>query len=345
MYRYNLIVSGGTFDLLHKGHKDFLQFALSKSKKILLGLTSDRYIALQAKGTTQTFQERKKALVDFLKKEKVIERVAIAAIDTIYIPPAWDTLPIEAIIASAHTKWGADAINEKRVTQGERQLSIILAPFVYAQDGEPISATRVRNGVIDREGRLLIKPQWCKEGRILSESLRKKLQRPLDTLITDFPSWFRKNPHLDASKIITVGDVITKAFLTQGVKQHIAVVDLFVGRKKQFTTLYEHGFSGKEKIIQVKNPAGSLTASLMAAAKDVFSTFKQDKHVIIVVDGEEDLAVLPLLLASPLGFFIFYGQPKEGVVQINVSEESKQRARMFVEQFTPLSQVKHTRGH
>jgi len=51
------------------------------------------------------------------------------------------------------------------------------------------------------------------------------------------------------------------------------------------------------------------------------------------VDGEEDLAVLPVLLIAPLGFSIFYGQPNEGLVQVQVTEENKEQAYQFVNSF------------
>ena len=45
---------------------------------------------------------------------------------------------------------------------------------------------------------------------------------------------------------------------------------------------------------------------------------------VLIVDGEEDLAVIPFVLASPLGWTILYGQPNEGVVELVVTSETKQ---------------------
>ena len=42
-----------------------------------------------------------------------------------------------------------------------------------------------------------------------------------------------------------------------------------------------------------------------------------------VVDGEEDLAVIPLVLLSPLGTKVIYGQPNKGAVLVNVDTKTK----------------------
>jgi uncharacterized protein (UPF0218 family) len=47
----------------------------------------------------------------------------------------------------------------------------------------------------------------------------------------------------------------------------------------------------------------------------------------VVVDGEEDLATLPALVAAPTGASIVYGQPGEGMVLVEVDLTSTDRAR------------------
>ena len=59
----------------------------------------------------------------------------------------------------------------------------------------------------------------------------------------------------------------------------------------------------------------------------------RDPPALIFVEGEEDLAVLPLVLAAPLGVIILYGQPKEGVVLREVDAQAKALAAAFVDRF------------
>ena len=44
---------------------------------------------------------------------------------------------------------------------------------------------------------------------------------------------------------------------------------------------------------------------------------------MIIVDGEEDLAVLPVVLLAPLDSLVFYGQRNQGLVLVKVTEEKK----------------------
>ena len=57
-----------------------------------------------------------------------------------------------------------------------------------------------------------------------------------------------------------------------------------------------------------------------------FFLLYQKKRIVIKIDGEEHLSVLPMVLCAPLGFVIFYGQPHEGVVKVEITEEKKEKA-------------------
>jgi uncharacterized protein (UPF0218 family) len=54
---------------------------------------------------------------------------------------------------------------------------------------------------------------------------------------------------------------------------------------------------------------------------------------VIQVDGEEDLAVLPLALVAPHGSLILYGQPGEGVVLLIISGSVQEQAQAFLDRF------------
>ena len=55
--------------------------------------------------------------------------------------------------------------------------------------------------------------------------------------------------------------------------------------------------------------------------------------VTIIVDGEEDLAVIPLVIAAPLASVVLYGQPNEGVVLRVIDDRAKAAARNLLGQF------------
>jgi uncharacterized protein (UPF0218 family) len=81
--------------------------------------------------------------------------------------------------------------------------------------------------------------------------------------------------------------------------------------------------------INVKNPAGTLTDELIQA----LTYAVLHPPVTINVDGEEDLAVIPLILAAPLGAIVLYGQPHKGVVMRTVNRKAQQTAQHFLNHF------------
>lgn len=334
MEQYNLVVCGGTFDYLHDGHKAFLRFMFPRCKKILLGLTSDAY----AKGKNteiDAFAKRKSSLEAFIASEGVKEKVEIKAIDTVYIPKVWDKLPIDAIFVSKETKKGAVLINQEREKNGLYLLPIIVVQSLLAEDGKIISSTRIRRGEISRAGKLWIKPLWLKKTLQLPEEQRSKLVQPFGDVISDFEGEYKKHS-FSKDTLITVGDVITKSCNELGIRQKIAVIDFHTRRKRTFTHNRELGFEGNEKVFTVGNPKSHVTAALFELTKHIFSVFSQYKRIIVEIDGEEDLAVLPFLLAAPLGFIILYGQPQQGAVRIDVTEKTKEKAFSLVDEFIVL---------
>lgn len=318
---YNLVVCGGTFEHLHKGHKAFLHFALSIGKKVLIGLTSDLYVQKIQKGTRLSFEQRKKTLENFLAKENVLERVEILPIDDNYIPREWEELPIEAIVATEGSLVGAQAINQKRKEKGQSKLRIILFPLIRLENGKPISSSSIRGSLS------------FSKTLFLPEDVRLELKKPLGKLITDFAAWVKKNrSNINPQQIITVGDVVTKTCNELSLGQQISIIDFFIGREKKFSDIKELGFSGNEQIERVSNKAGTLSSATFRKIKNLL-TSKDDSRKILLIDGEEDLCVLPCVIFAPLGFLVFYGQPNEGVVSVEVLRGSKEKSRAFLARF------------
>lgn len=321
MMRYNLVVCGGTFDHFHKGHKEFLRYTLSLGNNVLIGLTSDKFVKSKKNSEwVEDYKLRKQQIEEFLDQEKVRNRVQIKPIDDIFIPKAWEDLPIEAIVVSENTIRGAEKINIKRKEQKKSPLIIEVCPLVKSKYNGYISSSKVRNGIINREGVPYVNPLWLKHKLIITKDLREVFKKPFGLLLRA-PNEIKiqKSPFL-----VTVGDVTTKLFNELDLHQNLSIVDFNVARKKKFSDLSELGFSSKIKIVHAKNPAGCLTPSLFSAARSIFSLNKNER-VVLKIDGEEDLAVLPIILSAPLNSIIFYGQPNQGLVKIEVSEENKEK--------------------
>ncbi|MEX2013017.1 MAG: DUF359 domain-containing protein, partial [Candidatus Levyibacteriota bacterium] len=320
-------------------------FALSLSKKIVIGLTSDEYVSKSkvnpstklrtrsqkskvGSGLIEGYEERKKTLEKFLREEEVTDRTSIVRIDDVYGITILPEQKIDALIVTEKTLEGAKQVNAKRKELGLLSLEVVIAPTLAADDGEIISSSRIRAGEISREGKVYVNPSWLGQKLFLPDNLRDELKKPFGELIydEDFDNF---------GLVITVGDVTTEKFNSLSLNPKISVIDYNVARKKKFEKISELGFLGDEKIIRVKNLAGEINPELFLA---IATSILEKGRVVIEILGEEDLAVLPAILTSPLGVVIYYGQPGKGVVRVEVTEEIKEKAYSLVSQFI-------TRGH
>jgi GTP-dependent dephospho-CoA kinase len=131
-------------------------------------------------------------------------------------------------------------------------------------------------------------------------------------------------PRLNGRMVCAVGDVVTHNLQKNGIVPDVAVVDGFTMRSPCSRIPDVTG-----TCISVKNPAGTLTDELIAALNQAVT----HSPTTIVVEGEEDLAVIPMVIAAPIGAVVLYGQPQEGVVFRTVTPEAKATAQQFLEHF------------
>ena len=78
----------------------------------------------------------------------------------------------------------------------------------------------------------------------------------------------------------------------------------------------------------VPNPPGTISAE---AQLILYEAVKKCKTLAVIVEGEEDLLVLPLMVHMPLGSVIIYGQPCKGMVVITLTEEQRNWAIQFMD--------------
>jgi len=146
------VVIGGTFEVLHKGHKVFLRKAFSLGDSIFIGLTSDA-MAEKTKGrVVKDFEKRKEELENFISENFKIES-RIEKIENEFGPTLQEKF--DYILVSPETHKTALLINEERKKVSKELIEIIEIEFVLAEDKEPISSTRILEGKIDREGNVL----------------------------------------------------------------------------------------------------------------------------------------------------------------------------------------------
>ncbi len=154
MKKFRKVAVGGTFDELHRGHRVLLLKAFEIGERVLIGLCSDEFVKKLGKPhVTASYGERLTELAILLENLGVAAKAEIIPLNNPFGPTITDQC-IEAIVVSDETKPTASQINERRSKRGLSPLAIITISMVPSEDCAPISTTRIRNGEIDREGRL-----------------------------------------------------------------------------------------------------------------------------------------------------------------------------------------------
>jgi len=153
--RLRLASVGGTFDAFHKGHWFLLEEAFKVADNVIIGLTSDEFAReLHKPHHIDCYGKRLEDLKRFLMERDLFQRAEIMPLNDPY-GPTIDSDDIEGIIVSEETEPRAEEINRLRVKKGRRPLLIFCIMMVLAEDGEPISSTRIRRQEVDRYGRLV----------------------------------------------------------------------------------------------------------------------------------------------------------------------------------------------
>ena len=333
---YNHAVLGGTFDHFHSGHTALLKEAFTIATHVTIGLTTDTYV-LQYKydeenisgvacsacssRLVQPFAVRKKQVETWLQTQGFFGRATIVPIDDPFGPTVKKdavSKSMDVLVASDDTNSGATMINEKRKTVGLSVLPIHTIPMVLAEDTKPISATRIRNQEIDVDGKLM-----------MPETMRGELSAPFGTVLTDgnTESIIRGDHE---STVISVGDKTTKRLVENGLVPTLVIIDMQVERQPYIweKVLWDMLPTNKQEF--VSGPGYISTVVVDALMKWA----KQPTSMVFVIDGEEDLLVLPAIQTAPNGAVVYYGQPNIGMVRVVVTEATKKRASHFLQQFT-----------
>jgi len=113
--------------------------------------------------------------------------------------------------------------------------------------------------------------------------------------------------------LITVGDVVSLTFRKHGIRPFLSIYDGMTERREmtEFAILVEN--EDKKEVI---NPAGRITKQLVDAIRNSI----EGSGGLIKVDGEEDLALIPVILLAPLGTEIVYGWPGKCMMRITTDE-------------------------
>ena len=144
---------------------------------------------------------------------------------------------------------------------------------------------------------------------VLPEKDRQMFKEPLGTELYDSDL---ETFHAQTT-LITVGDVVSLTFRRHGIRPFLSIYDGITERREmtEFAILVEN--EDKEEVV---NPAGKITKQLA----DTIRSSIEGSGGLIKVDGEEDLALIPVILLAPLGTEIVYGWPGKCMMRITTDE-------------------------
>jgi len=144
----------------------------------------------------------------------------------------------------------------------------------------------------------------------LPEGMRGELKEPMGDVSTDV-----EKGRLGEGRVFAVGDMVTYHLLEAGVTPDVAVVDGRTEREEVDDEVIE--CRGEMRVeARVENAAGTVSRGLVEALREAY-----DEGGLVEVEGEEDLAVLPVVALADGGDVVLYGQPDEGMVYVDVDDE------------------------
>ena len=121
---------------------------------MVIGVTSDEFVLKQGKKPDYPYAERVQQLEALLRKRFPGRKYIIAKLYD-YFGPGITSPEVQALVASRETASRVSVANEARSARGFPPLDLVVVDYVLAEDGKPISSTRIRKREIDTEGRTL----------------------------------------------------------------------------------------------------------------------------------------------------------------------------------------------
>ena len=154
MRKYSLVATGGTFDVIHRGHLSLLSTSFEISDSVIIGLTGDDLAKRRGKKTLNDYQKRLENLNTILSKEFPNSSFVISKLENDFGPAVLER-NVGALVVSAETHSQGNVLNKLRAERNLSPVDIVVVPMFLAKDGDRISTTRIKNSEIDTEGNLL----------------------------------------------------------------------------------------------------------------------------------------------------------------------------------------------
>ena len=124
--------------------------------------------------------------------------------------------------------------------------------------------------------------------------------------------------------VITVGDRTTEKMIEFGMIPSMQIID---GQEKRVKRSTPDNLEISTSLT-CENPPAEITSQSIDTIK---KAFKSKTPVRILVDGEEDLLVLPVCIFAPENSIVMYGQPNEGLVITEITPEIRNKTQKLID--------------
>ena len=160
----------------------------------------------------------------------------------------------------------------------------------------------------------------------LPDNLREQLKIPLGVLVKEIEV---DKPNVqkyisENSYLITVGDRTTEKMNNFGLIPSLQIID---GLEKRVERNMPKNFEISTHLT-CDNPATEITDQSIETIKKAFNS---QTPVRIIVNGEEDLLVIPVCIHAPENSVVMYGQPNEGLVIVKVTPEIRNKTQKLLD--------------
>ena len=156
--KHSVVATGGTFDEIHVGHLALLAKAFQSGKKVIIGVSSDEFASRRKKQIRHNYDQRVSNLRKIIAEKFGNVEYEIAKLEADF-GPAVTAGEVGALVTSNETRSKADLLNKMRAQRKLSPVQVLSVEMVNADDGLPVSSTRIRSGEIDNRGKMLRRPK------------------------------------------------------------------------------------------------------------------------------------------------------------------------------------------
>jgi pantetheine-phosphate adenylyltransferase len=339
-YLYSHATVAGTFDHFHAGHRALIDEVFRQAEHVSVGVAVSELSQHKLFSTSiEPMDLRLQTIEDYLKIQNYIDRATIFDLKTVEGIALQDPT-LDAIFVTPDTVANAEKINYQRTTSGMTAMEAITVPMAVSDDGQPISSTRIRQGLVSRDGVSYIQPFLRDPVFTATPLVRDELAEPMGDVIggieediTHAAEMVKQRLKQDNPPVvIAVGDIVTRSLHMVEVDPQISVID----NRTRRTEIEEHYKSPFQTQTHgpFRNEAGTISSAFVTTVYEHLSELATHNiHRQYVIQGEEDLLGLPMMLLAPLESVVLYGQYEQGIVYVCITEEVKSFCWSMLKQF------------